>query len=99
MALLVLMAAFGLALLPACSTVPIDPESAAASNSDRDIEADISDRLRQDSMTSRFPLSVVSEDGVVTLAGTIGSEAARMRAVSMARGAAGVKGVIDNLSE
>ncbi len=98
-ALLALLLITGLAFLPACSTTPADPETAGVSVSDRDIETDVLDRLRQDPMTERFPLSVTSEEGVVTLAGFVRSEAARMRAVSIARGASGVKGVIDNLTE
>lgn len=96
--LLALVATSGLVFLPACSTAPADPAGAGASSSDKDIAADIQDRLRQDPMTGRFPLSVTSEEGVVTLSGNVRSEAAKMRAVSVARGAAGVKGVIDNLT-
>ena len=49
-------------------------------------------------MTGRYPLSVTCEEGVVTLTGNVRGEPAKMRAVSVARGAAGVKGVIDNLT-
>jgi osmotically-inducible protein OsmY len=88
----------GLVFLPACSTAPVDPGSADASTTDSDIEDDVQDRLRQDDMTGRYPLSVTSEEGVVTLTGFVPTEAARMRAVSVTRGASGVKGVIDNLT-
>lgn len=97
MVLFALMLVCGLALLPACSTVQ-DDQAAATAQSDKDIESDIRNRLRQDSMTDRYPLGVASEEGVVTLTGFVGGEAAAMRAVSVARGADGVKGVIDNLT-
>lgn len=97
-ALLALVVASGLVFLPACSTTPADPAGAGVSGSDSDIVADIQDRLRQDSMTGRYPLSVTCEEGVVTLAGNVRGEPAKMRAVSIARGVAGVKGVIDNLT-
>lgn len=96
--LLALVMASGLVFLPACTTAPSETGSAGEASSDGDIEADVQDRLRQDATTGRYPLSVSSEEGVVTLTGFVPSEAARMRAVSLTRGAAGVKGVIDNLS-
>ena len=81
-----------------CSTsgAPADVSGAAAS--DKDIVDDVIDRLRQDPVTYRYPFSIASDEGVVTIGGIVGYEDARLRAISIVRGAPGVKGVVDNIT-
>lgn len=83
LALLALMAMAG------CGTLA---ESAGS-----DVAADVRGRLSDDPLTSRSIIAVSVMDGVVTLDGRVPDESVRMRAKSIARGAEGVRGVVDNL--
>jgi osmotically-inducible protein OsmY len=89
-ALLVLLFAAA-ALLPGCAT-----DGAATGPSDRDIVADIQDRLRNDALTSRYLYSVAADQGIVSIDSGDSDPIARARALDIARGAEGVKGVIDD---
>jgi osmotically-inducible protein OsmY len=98
-AMLGVMLAASLPLLSGCTTADkTGSEASSVSVSDRDIVDDVIDRLRQDPVTSRYPFSITSDAGVVTVGGSIGYEDARVRALSIVRGAPGVVGVIDNLT-
>lgn len=52
-------------------------------------------RLKSDPVTGKLDLTAVEEDGIVTLYGRIDNAATRLRAVSIVRSVAGVRGVID----
>lgn len=86
--------AAGLALAGGCATAG----QAGDVLTDHDIVTDVQDRLRNDEMTSRYTYDVQAEQGVVTLTGFVQNETVRARALNIARGAEGVKGVVDNLS-
>lgn len=64
---------------------------------DKDIVHEVVDRLRSDSITGNYAFGVTSEDGVVTLRGSVSDQNARLRAVGIVRSTPGVKGVIDKL--
>ena len=74
----------------ACSTMSGAPEG-----SDPSIRDDVLERLHTDALTSRAAFGVAVNDGVVILSGSVRDPALRMRAKAIARGASGVKGVID----
>jgi len=52
-------------------------------------------RLESDPVTAGLDLVVQSDDGIATLYGRIDNSAAHLRAVSVVRSTAGVRGVID----
>jgi len=56
------------------------------------------DRLRNDSVTSKYNFHVTANSGVVTLAGWVDNPQARTRAVSIAKGALSVQAVVDRMS-
>lgn len=66
--------------------------------SDGFIKARIYGLLMSDSALEGSDINVDVDDAVVTLKGTVRSEAGRSRAVAIAKGAAGVKSVTDTLT-
>src|ERR1700758_4832978 len=76
-----------LSLSTACARKPDDTK----------ISADIQTRFSQDSGLSGKQLSVQASNGVVTLAGTVDSDAQRDAASRQAGAVPGVKEVINNL--
>jgi len=66
--------------------------------SDGFIKARIYGQLASDSALDGSDINLDVDDGVVTLKGTVRSEAGRARAVSIAKGASGVKSVKDTLT-
>ena len=90
-ALLVALGAAG------CATVvPVEaPEGGALQ--DVEVAQRVADRLSQDLYLERAAITVSCDEGVVTLRGVVRDQTQRVRAVGVARGAAGVAGVIDSL--
>jgi osmotically-inducible protein OsmY len=93
-ALTVAALAAGLTLIAGCAT----SDQAESVLSDEDIVMDVQDRLRNDSMTAKYTYGVQSDQGLVTVTGFVQNEAVRARVLDIARGAEGVKGVVDNLT-
>jgi hyperosmotically inducible protein len=105
-------AALGAALLfaPACnreeppvqSTASPSPapaqQSAGVQTSDEGIATSVQARYYNDDAVRGRNVSVAAENGVVTLRGTVESQAARDRAVALAREVQGVRDVRDELS-
>src|SRR5690348_14142884 len=84
--LLVLLMILGLGA--ACSKAPNDAQ----------ITSDVQSKLSADSGLAGKSISVQSDHGSVTLAGSVDNEAQRTAAARYAASAAGVKQVINNLS-
>ncbi|MGD9613749.1 MAG: BON domain-containing protein [Kiritimatiellia bacterium] len=68
---------------------------AAEPTSDEGIAAVATSRLNDDSMVGRATLSVVVDNGLATLYGTVPDEAARQRALQIVRGTPGIFDVLD----
>jgi osmotically-inducible protein OsmY len=66
--------------------------------SDGSIKARIYGQFASDSALEGSDINLDVDDGVVTLKGTVRSEAGRARAVAIAKGASGVKSVKDTLT-
>ena len=64
---------------------------------DTNITAAVKGRLAQDKLSTLTRIDVDTNDGVVSLNGTVESAEQRARAEQLARGAGGVKRVINNL--
>jgi len=71
---------------------------ASASLSDAGVTAKVKTRLATDNRVSASSVNVDTENRVVTLRGTVATEAARQAAVEIARGTDGVKDVVDRLT-
>jgi len=69
--------------------------ASTVSSADEDLIQVIYQRLGADPVTTGLDLVVQSDDGIATLYGRIDNSAARLRAVSIVRSTAGVRGVID----
>lgn len=80
-----------------CATSSMTDYGTAASMTDVDIESDIQDRLRSDTVTTRHTFGVSSASGVVTLTGSIKSAQARAQALNIAAGTPGVTEVVDRM--
>lgn len=87
-----LTAALAALLLAGCASLDND-----GPQSDRAIAGDVRERLEADAVTARQNIGISVVDGVVTLNGRIADPGVRLRAKAAARGAEGVKGVVDNL--
>ena len=83
------LAGLALVALTGCGTLSGSPAG--------DLADDVRGRRANDPLTGRCLISVSITDGVVTLDGRVPDESVRMRAKGIARGAEGVKGVVDNL--
>ena len=70
----------------------------AAVAQDAAVTAKIKSKMALDETVKAINISVNTDGSVVTLSGSIGSEAERKRAVQLARETAGVTAVIDRLS-
>ena len=90
---LLLIAVTLVALLAGCMT----PDQQAQPPSDRQIARDVTSRLSADPVTAKQTFGVAVQDGVVTLEGAVPNEPVRLRALGVARGADGVKDVVDKL--
>ena len=81
----------------------LDAQAGKAANkvsdflSDAELTAKIKSKMALDDSVRARTIGVSTTDGVVTLAGTIGSAAERDRAVRLARDTNGVKRVVDHL--
>ena len=62
------------------------------------ITAKIKSKMALDDTIKAARIDVDTRDGVVTLSGTVGTEAQRQRAVQLARETEGVRSVTDNLT-
>ena len=69
----------------------------ACGQTDAGITTDVTTSLAADEAVSAFDVNVDTNEGVVTLTGTVPSMAAKDRAVEIARSSDGVVDVIDNL--
>jgi hypothetical protein len=69
----------------------------ACGQTDAGITTDVTTSLAADEAVSAFDVNVDTNDGVVTLTGTVPSMAAKDRAVEIARSSDGVRDVVDNL--
>lgn len=72
-------------------------EGTTSSPQDNAITAEIRTKYRQDAELGRFSIEVSTRAGVVRLAGTVGSYAARDRAAAIARATGGVRSVDSRL--
>jgi hyperosmotically inducible protein len=72
--------------------------SKGMTTSDGVIKARIYTELTKDSALEGSDIDVDVDDGVVTLKGTVRSQAGRARAAAIAKGTKGVKSVMDNLT-
>ena len=79
-----------------CATA-LPPTGTAEEEAAYDLSRIVMARLTEDPFLERASIQATSDEGVVTLRGMIRSEAQRMRALSIARSTAGVRGVIDSL--
>ncbi len=70
----------------------------ACSQSDAGITTKIKAKLAADSAVKASQVHVDTQNKIVTLSGTVDSEAAKAQAVAIARGAEGVADVVDNLT-
>jgi len=67
--------------------------------SDASITTKVKAKISADrTITSGDQISVTTQKGVVTLSGTVDSDASKQRALTLARGTEGVKEVVDNLT-
>jgi len=71
------------------------PASASSATAGDDLIHSVYQRLNADPVTTHLDLVLQSDDGIVTIYGRIDNSAARLRAVSIVRSTAGVRGVID----
>lgn len=88
----VFAAVSSLAVLAACSSLPLPPPG-----SDAALSAEIRERLSNDGLTDDLNIGVSVSGGIVTLNGNVFDPAARARAKDIVRGVEGIKGVVDNL--
>lgn len=65
--------------------------------SDSQVQSDVQNKINKDNAVPEKQLTVASDKGVVTLSGTVSSEAARVSAASDAAQVDGVKTVVNNL--
>jgi osmotically-inducible protein OsmY len=84
--LLAIVAGFALVLSGACAL------------SDAGITTKVKAKLAADSTIKATQINVDTKDKVVTLSGTVDSEAAKTQALALARGTEGVSDVVDNLT-
>ena len=78
-------------------SVSTDERSTAETAADDAISASIRRQLGADSLVGRFAIGIRSLNGQVTLSGTVGSYAARDRAVAIALGTEGVSKVLNRI--
>jgi osmotically-inducible protein OsmY len=84
--LLAIVAGFALVLSGACAL------------SDAGITTKVKAKLAADSTVKATQINVDTKDKVVTLSGTVDSEATKTQALALARGTEGVSDVVDNLT-
>lgn len=72
--------------------------AAACAQSDAGLTTKVKTKLAADSTVKASQINVDTKNRVVTLSGTVDSEAAKTQAVALARGTEGVTDVVDNLS-
>jgi hypothetical protein len=71
--------------------------TAACGSTDGGITTAVKSKMAADDAVKAYQVDVDTREGVVTLNGTVGSNAARTRAVMLARETDGVTDVVDNL--
>jgi osmotically-inducible protein OsmY len=72
-------------------------EAAQRAVSNAQVTAKIKSKMALDEMVSAMDIDVDTREGVVTLSGTVGSDAQRERALQLARETDGVTSVVDRL--
>jgi hyperosmotically inducible periplasmic protein len=70
----------------------------ACAQSDAGITVKVKAKLASDSTVKATQINVDTRDKIVTLSGTVDSEAAKAQALALARGTEGVADVVDNLT-
>lgn len=83
---------------PSAATDTSTPSAAAADTTDAGITTSLQAKYYDDDQVRGRNVSVLTQDGVVTLRGAVDSDAARQRAVALARDVEGVKDVRDELT-
>jgi osmotically-inducible protein OsmY len=81
-------------LVSGCTSISTDGPLAT---DDTAIERNVQERLAFDGITAPENISVMVEDGRVTLNGSVRTEAVRFRAIGIARSTPGVTEVVDKL--
>jgi osmotically-inducible protein OsmY len=72
-------------------------QAPAAPSGDEALSARIQSQLSSDTQIKGAPIEVTAKNGVVLLQGTVGTAAAKQRALTLARGTDGVTQVVDRL--
>ena len=72
--------------------------AAACAETDPGITTSVKSSFAADDTVKAYQIDVDTREGVVTLSGNVPSEAARQRAVALARETDGVRNVVDNLT-
>jgi hyperosmotically inducible protein len=85
------------AMLPACGASMQSIHSASGVNDDATITARVKTVLLNDQQVGATKIDVTTANGVVTMSGTVKSNADQTRAVDLARRTPGVKDVVSNL--
>jgi osmotically-inducible protein OsmY len=74
-----------------------DVSAVAPAKADESLTARVQSQLSSDSRIKGAPIEVSAKNGVVLLQGTVGTAAAKQRALTLARGTDGVTQVVDRL--
>jgi hyperosmotically inducible periplasmic protein len=82
---------------PACGGMSIRPASSSAAVDDATISARVKTTLLNDPQVGALKIDVTTSKGVVTMSGTVKSQAEAERAIQLARQTSGVRDVISNL--
>src|SRR5438477_2665913 len=80
-----------------CSAVGL-VMTAACSQTDPGITTAVKTKLAADATVKAYQINVDTNNGVVTLTGTVEAPAAREQAITIARGTDGVKDVVDRIT-
>lgn len=97
MTLPILVATTGCRNEPVTETTTPPPAATTEQRSDSAISTAVQAKFYTEDLTRGRAIDVSAQDGVVTLRGTVPSEAARQRAVEITRGVEGVTNVSDQL--
>lgn len=83
--------------LPACGGMSIRPAGTSVAVDDATISARVKTTLLNDPQVGALEIDVTTSNGVVTMSGTVKSQAEAERAIQLARQTNGVKDVISHL--
>ena len=95
---LLLVAVAAASLCAGCATYDYpDAATDIQPTSDSEIGDEIVNRLREDSLAGALVFGVDVRNGIATVQGNVPSEEMRVRVIAIARGAPGVRDVVDRL--